>query len=252
MVNLGINEAGTHNELGLHARIAVSSALSRTDLEPRLLYTGARNAFTEWMEARGVRVIDVELDSRRNQVLAAQGLYPKALLGHWLRSQICLLEMGDEFVVYTDCDVLFVEQPDFGHNRPEYFACAPEFKVDNWNYCNTGVMIINVPSLRRSTRNSRSLCSAACDKAAAICSMIRLRTMSYTADVGNDWIQASTGSHTGASTKRPQLYTFMDPSLIQFAQSWTASGIGPASTGDNSEAFCAPPFPDTSVPSAHC
>jgi hypothetical protein len=125
---LGINEAGTHNELGLHARIAVSSALSRTDLEPRLLYTGARNAFTEWMEARGVMVIDVEIRFEKEiNFLAAQGLYPKALLGHWLRSQICLLEMGDEFVVYTDCDVLFVEQPDFGRIHPEYFACAPEF-----------------------------------------------------------------------------------------------------------------------------
>lgn len=147
---LGLNEAGTHSELGLHARIAVSSALSRTDLEPHLLYTGARNDFTEWMEARGVRVIDVDIRFENEiNVLAAQGRYPKALLGHWLRSQICLLETVDEFVAYTDCDVLFVRHPDFGHIRPEYFACAPEFKVDNWNYCNTGAMVINVPSLRR-------------------------------------------------------------------------------------------------------
>jgi hypothetical protein len=102
---LGLNEAGTHSELGLHAQIAVSSALSRTDLKPHLLYTGARNDFTEWMEMRGVIVIDVEIGFENEiNLLAAQGLYPKALLGHWLRSQICLLEMVDEFVAYTDCE----------------------------------------------------------------------------------------------------------------------------------------------------
>ena len=103
---LGLNEAGTHNELGLHAQIAVSSALARTDLKPHLLYTGTRNGFTEWMEARGVMVIDVEIRfAKELNSLAAQGLYPEALLGHWLRSQICLLETVDEFVAYTDCDV---------------------------------------------------------------------------------------------------------------------------------------------------
>ena len=32
--------------------------------------------------------------------------------------------------------------------HPSYFACAPEFRQENWNYVNTGVMVINVPALR--------------------------------------------------------------------------------------------------------
>ena len=147
---LGINEAGTQHELGLHAQIAVSSALRCTSLEPNLLYTGHHNEVTEWMKARGVRVIDVKIRFENEiERLARQGIYPRALIGHWLRSQICLLEMADEFVIYTDCDVCFVSDPAFSEVRPGYFACAPEFKADNWNYCNAGVMVMNVPALRR-------------------------------------------------------------------------------------------------------
>jgi hypothetical protein len=144
-----INEAGARGEVGWHAKLAALSALQRTGLEPVLLHTGAPGPLTAWMESRGVRVLNVHLPFEQQIAeLEARGRYSSAFLGHWLRSMICLLENTDQFVLYTDCDVVFMSDPDLGDVRPAYFACAPEFQRDNWNYVNTGVMVLNVPALK--------------------------------------------------------------------------------------------------------
>ncbi len=144
-----INEAGARSEVGWHARLATLSALQRTTLEPTLLYAGQPCALTAWMESHGVRVLTVHPPfEQRIAELEARGRYSTALLGHWLRSMICLLENTDQFVLYTDCDVVFMSDPKLGDVRPACFACAPEFRQDNWNYVNTGVMVINVPALK--------------------------------------------------------------------------------------------------------
>jgi hypothetical protein len=144
-----INEAGALGEVGWHARLAVLSALQRTSLDPVLLHTGAPGPLTAWMESRGVRVLNVHPPFERQIAeLDARGRYSSAFLGHWLRSMICLLENTDQFVLYTDCDVVFISDPKLGDVRPACFASAPEFRRDNWNYVNTGVMVINVPALK--------------------------------------------------------------------------------------------------------
>lgn len=145
-----INEAGAASGLGLHAKLAVLSALRAGGLSPHLLYMGAHGAFTEWMEERGVAVIDVSLTFMPTFEAAARaGRHPAGFSGHWLRTGICLLERTDEFVLYTDCDVIFRRTPDLAELRPEFIACAPEFRPDRWDYFNSGVMVINVPALRR-------------------------------------------------------------------------------------------------------
>jgi hypothetical protein len=145
-----INEAGATGGLGLHARLAVISARRVGGLSPHLLYMGARNAFTAWMEAQGVTVIDTAPTFLPAIEQAAQvGRHPAHFVGHWLRTRICLLEPSDAFVLYTDCDVIFRRCPDLAQLRPAFIACAPEFRPDNWKYFNSGVMLMNVAALRR-------------------------------------------------------------------------------------------------------
>ncbi len=52
----GLNAASANGETGRHARLALISALAVGGLEPHCLYAGERDTFTDWLEARGVRV----------------------------------------------------------------------------------------------------------------------------------------------------------------------------------------------------
>jgi lipopolysaccharide biosynthesis glycosyltransferase len=70
--------------------------------------------------------------------------------GAFLRTEIPFLckKLGieDDYCLYTDYDVLFLGQDysDLYNMRPEYFAACPEFDKNNWNYINTGVMLMNI------------------------------------------------------------------------------------------------------------
>lgn len=145
----GLNEGGTRLDLGDLAKLAVTSARRFTNLRPHMLYHGKRNAFTEWMERNGVTVIDVRLSYEATMRKAIQaGWYPAPLEGHWLRTEICNIECEEDYVLYTDIDVVFLKPIDLTGVRPRFFACAPEFDKENWNYFNSGVMVMNIPALR--------------------------------------------------------------------------------------------------------
>ncbi len=144
-----INEQGTRTDVGQLARLAVISARRHTTLVPHLLYRGARCEFTEWMEAHGVKVIDVvpRYDAAIQRAINA-GWYPRGMSGHWLRTEICHVEQEDPFVLYTDVDILFLKPIDLSGLRPSFFACAPEVEATRRDHFNSGVMVMNLPALR--------------------------------------------------------------------------------------------------------
>ncbi|HEX7388969.1 MAG TPA: hypothetical protein VF286_02580 [Acidiphilium sp.] len=145
----GIDEAGSAGDAGLHARLAVRSAALAGGLEPRLLYHGARNDFTAWMERNGVTVIDAEppcLDAMREA--EARGTFRAYSTGHWLRLAIPLIDRDADFALYTDCDIAFLCPVDWRAFRPRVFAAGPEFAPNAWNYFNSGVMVLNLATLR--------------------------------------------------------------------------------------------------------
>jgi hypothetical protein len=144
-----INQQGTGNEAGALARLAVRSARKTTNLEPYLLYRGERSQFTAWMEDQGVTIIDVLPQYETSlQRAITEGWYPSAWTGHWLRTEICNVELEDEFVLYTDVDVIFLKPIELSGVRPRFFACAPEMNINERAHFNTGVMVMNVPALR--------------------------------------------------------------------------------------------------------
>lgn len=146
---LALNEGGTRGDIALHTKLAILSARKHTDLEPQLLYTGTRNEFTKWLEDHGVNVIDSDVPYLHViEKLAAEGRYTLQTAGHWLRTNVCLAEQKDEYVLYTDVDVLFMKNPQIKDIRPKYFAAAPEFDPNSWNYFNAGVMVVRPAGLR--------------------------------------------------------------------------------------------------------
>ncbi|HQT65379.1 MAG: hypothetical protein B7Z75_01485 [Acidocella sp. 20-57-95] len=146
-----IDEAGTYGETGADAKTAVLSARAFGQLDPHLLYYGKRNDFTAWMTQHGVTVIDAAPHFLPIIQAAEQaGIYKAHSIGHWLRVVLPQVETTQEFVLYTDCDVIFLNKVDWQNIRPKVFAAAPEFKRDNWNYFNAGVMVVNIPAMQLS------------------------------------------------------------------------------------------------------
>lgn len=135
-------------------KAAVESALKNTTLEPYFIYDGTPDALTKWLERKGVQVIFHRV-SFYDQLKA---FYPPEQLktpsGAFLRCDIPLLETEDDLVLYTDCDVLFPTEVN-PHNlpRPALFSCSPETGKTDWSILNTGVMLMNLPELRKTHRD---------------------------------------------------------------------------------------------------
>ena len=130
-------------------KAAVNSALENTTLEPHFLYDGEDNELTQWLVGKGVKIIKHRVSFYEK----LKTYYPndsiKIPSGAFLRCDIPIIEIEDDFVLYTDCDVLFLREFD-AKLQPKYFACSTQFNKWNFRDFNTGVMIMNVKKLRES------------------------------------------------------------------------------------------------------
>jgi hypothetical protein len=138
-------------------KVAVHIAVKQTLLAPHFLYEGADNALTDWLRKREIPIIRCrtrlfgrlrEISQRKQdpQILAIGA-------GAFLRTELprIALEMGmeDEYILYTDCDVMFMDQltEDLEKLSCRYFAVAPEFDSKDYQLMNTGVMLMNLKNL---------------------------------------------------------------------------------------------------------
>ncbi len=148
-------------------RVAVASARVNTSLQPNLLYDGQESSFTAEMRAAGVNVIRHRI-SFYDQLQRAQRRlrpdwtnYMRTAAGAFLRLDIPNIEQQDEFVLYTDCDVLFLADPRLDHFRPANFAVASQFDLyGHHKELNSGVMLMNV---RRIGADLPALLDFGCD-----------------------------------------------------------------------------------------
>ena len=137
-------------------RVAVASARAHTSLSPHLLYDGRDGPFTDEMRAAGVTVI-LHRISFYDQIERAQRRlrpdlpdYMRTAAGAFLRLDIPAIEKQDEFVLYTDCDVMFLSDPGLQDIRPAIFNAASQFDLyGHHREINSGVMLMNVERLRR-------------------------------------------------------------------------------------------------------
>lgn len=132
---------------------AVTSCLVRTDLKPTLIYDGKRTSFIDLLESLGVTIIFHRVSiypELARASLRRPGYLPIAS-GAFLRIDIPEIETSDEFVLYTDCDVVFRRQPSFSFSPPALFAAAPETNKSNYEEdMNSGVLVLNVPEMKKS------------------------------------------------------------------------------------------------------
>jgi hypothetical protein len=145
--------------------VAVHTAKKVTSLEPHCLYDGGENEFTAWLKKRGVRIIRhrsfvrealEELGRRReNPHMAA------ALSGAFSRIELPEIVEASERILYTDCDVMFLDEvvPELAANACRYFAVAPEADRNDYVNMNTGVMLMNTQRLRESLPQFREYVS---------------------------------------------------------------------------------------------
>lgn len=137
-----------------YIKCAVNSARVHTDLDPHFLYDGKPGELTKWLEGKGVTV-----HYKRSRFydmfkrLQPQGIDPKVASGTYLRAEIPDMVHGtDSFVLYTDCDVMFLgSTSDLENIKPKHFAAAPELQKDDWSYFNAGVMLMNTPAMHAKT-----------------------------------------------------------------------------------------------------
>lgn len=146
-------------------RVAVHTALTRTQLRPCCLCDGISLYLMAWLERRGVPVVRMTTPLLPS-LERAWGPRVKVARGAFLRVHVptVALDMGieDEYVLYADTDVMFVRDPvaTLLGLRPELFAVAPElgfYKELNLRRnrrrrtvlsINSGVMLMNLPRLR--------------------------------------------------------------------------------------------------------
>ena len=138
-------------------KVAVHTALKNTSLVPHLLYDGRESLLTTWLRARGVRIIPCRSFAYDGLAsLSRERRDPNILsigAGAFLRVDLPSIArqngIRDEFILYTDVDVMFTTDvcAFLGTLKPQYFAAAPETDQNNPARMNSGVMVMNVDGL---------------------------------------------------------------------------------------------------------
>lgn len=145
-------------------KVALLSALKNTLLKPvcLVLHPAQNPTLLRWMKSKGVVVIEHkpawaniinELDEKKilaeNQRFSPLYGSASALISTFMRIDIPILGFVDDFVLYTDVDVLFLQNLDlssFGE-LPRYYTASTETIGDN-GYMNAGVVLYNVINMR--------------------------------------------------------------------------------------------------------
>lgn len=155
-----INEGTlTHKDHGFPGLMlaAVASAIKNTDLQPHLLYDGNESDLIRRLRTMGVVIVPHRLSFYDHLAANRPPGYGLGIAaGTFLRIDIPDLVPDDEFVLYTDCDVIFTRQPNFIGRKPEFFAAAPQSNPLDYADMNAGVMLMNVPGMRAELGNFRS------------------------------------------------------------------------------------------------
>jgi hypothetical protein len=132
-------------------RVSVESARRSTTLEPNFIYDGEPSDFTAELSAEGVNVIFHRL-SFTNAIsdhCPSDTHWQAVARGAFLRFDIPLVaENDDEFVLYTDADVIFQSDPTLTGYVPTFLAAAPQIARGAKGDMNSGVMLLNLKTFR--------------------------------------------------------------------------------------------------------
>jgi len=151
-----LNDSGKKaSEYQKQAKVAVCSAKKNTSLEPYCLYDGVESEFTVWLRAQGVTVYfhRTPLYAEIKKINASKlPIASGALLRCEIPKVLTNNEFDDEYVLYTDVDIVFIKDPTTALQevKCDYFAVSREslHNRDTKNM-NSGVMLMNVHGFLR-------------------------------------------------------------------------------------------------------
>lgn len=142
-----INEAGIQRQsIQSMITVAVRSCQATTSLKPYCLYWGEPRQELDILTDMGVAIIPHESSLAPELKVGYRDNYFK-FAGHWLRVDIPEIEVTDDFVLYTDIDIIFCGLPS-RLPAPHFLSVAPEGREKDWNNFNSGVMLMNIPAMR--------------------------------------------------------------------------------------------------------
>lgn len=133
--------------------VALKSS-KKTKLLPVLIYNGIDETFIETVKYHGARVIiHGPFFADRPNFMNKPVDWINTALGAYLRVDIPKIcekyGIHAEYVLYTDCDVIFMKDPidELSTYKPMYFACCSEINSSNFEEFNSGVMLLNVANM---------------------------------------------------------------------------------------------------------
>ena len=135
---------------------AVQSCLRNTSLSPHLVYSGRDNAFLDYLASIGVKIVRHRLSFADDidKAPLRPGFDKVWANGTFLRFDIPLIEQDDEVVLYTDTDVIFLDDIECPALTVP-LAAANEYIIadlppqETNEAFNAGVLFLNIPVLRR-------------------------------------------------------------------------------------------------------
>jgi len=133
---------------------ALKSAYKNTKLTPILLYDGNDIDFQIKVINLNAIIINhrISFHDKPNFIKKEED-WKKTAYGAFLRIDIPIIckqiSIEDEYVLYTDTDVIFLNDvvDELKKYNPEYFAICPEFNENDFISFNSGVMLINVNNM---------------------------------------------------------------------------------------------------------
>lgn len=132
--------------------IALESCRDNTSLLPNCIYDGEPDYFTDQLKLLGVQVYfkKVRFFDELVKMDGVNGLKLEIARGAFLRTVIPDLDIDDDYVLYTDADVIFVKDPvpHLSKIRPRYIGATCESILGSKSFFNSGVMLLNVKNMR--------------------------------------------------------------------------------------------------------
>lgn len=132
-------------------RVALYSARVNTTLEPIVVIDGKESDFSNEISRMGVKVIfhRVSFFNEMSRHYEGHGDNIHVAAGAFLRFDLPLIDSSNETILYTDCDVVFLKNPNFLKDEmPIVFSAATQFSMSDYNDMNSGVMLINLLGMR--------------------------------------------------------------------------------------------------------
>ena len=156
---LNENRAGAFLDM---AKVAVLSA-AEYDFNKYCIYDGDNAEFVAFLEQNDVRVIFHESSFKEKITEMVDKIAHPTFYGAFLRVDIPLiiekLQLPITQYLYTDCDVIFINDPtEYLYSlTPKYLAATGEYTRDDTKMFNSGVMWCNTEAMRASYKDFYNL-----------------------------------------------------------------------------------------------